>query len=591
MSHRVTIRLRDLYEHQRNMIKVIRYFKNNDVEFTFRDGNYRGLNLSGDEYAKIKFPKAIVVNEKIGSGKTLIALKSLSKKTLNVVIVPVHLHKQWGEEIEKFMNPKRFIIVNYWKDIKLIEQNDKLTYIIRSTMVSALHTHLYNKNINLDTLIIDEISNHTKVNNCDLRDIIRNKIKFLLVLSGDNFEDECENSLGVPDDSIFTDRGKYKNGYKKIGSNIPKISHEYKKYFIYNSSGLTTPIELIPKEVINDIFREKDMHIKLVNIIYPVFKSDVDVFNFMDITENIISCEINENIMKTINKYNDLMNKTVIENINCSAAIQTPEDLIKALIKYYERKLTENLLVNTIEEYVKKISRLEQLLTEKNCPICLDTIENPVILECCEKMVCSECLKSWANTERYASKKCPFCRQPYKGKLVDIKEINKSMEQKKNMPESSNAPLENIKRKMDILKHIFNRNPHEKFILFSDDNECFQFMKGGVPNSKILNGKISRSIINDFNNPEGETRILMINSKSKQTGLNLVGASTVIFYHEIDPIRKKQAVGRAIRINRNTPLEIIYLYNSGIENISSVSENPNYYGSYAEYFHQNVEEE
>lgn len=54
---------------------------------------------------------------------------------------------------------------------------------------------------------------------------------------------------------------------------------------------------------------------------------------------------------------------------------------------------------------IKSFESLE--VTEENCLICLSKPENLVVIPCCKKEFCSECLITWARTKRT----CPHCRE------------------------------------------------------------------------------------------------------------------------------------------------------------------------------------
>lgn len=80
-------------------------------------------------------------------------------------------------------------------------------------------------------------------------------------------------------------------------------------------------------------------------------------------------------------------------------------------IKIYEKKIIESNSDSLIKKYTQKITRLKDSFKDNTCSICLDNVSNPIILICCDKIICEECIKSWFDTKRYMAKRCPYCRE------------------------------------------------------------------------------------------------------------------------------------------------------------------------------------
>ena len=82
----------------------------------------------------------------------------------------------------------------------------------------------------------------------------------------------------------------------------------------------------------------------------------------------------------------------------------------------------------------------------------------------------------------------------------------------------------------------------------------------------ILKGTINRinKIIDDYST--GKIKIILLNSQYFGSGLNLQMTTDLIIYHKLEASIEKQAIGRAQRLGRKTPLNLIYLHYQGEEN-------------------------
>jgi SNF2 family DNA or RNA helicase len=61
----------------------------------------------------------------------------------------------------------------------------------------------------------------------------------------------------------------------------------------------------------------------------------------------------------------------------------------------------------------------------------------------------------------------------------------------------------------------------------------------------------------------GQTRCLLLNSRYAGAGLNITAASHVILLHAMTHEEEKQILGRAYRLGRTEPLQLIKLLHEG----------------------------
>jgi SNF2 family DNA or RNA helicase len=62
---------------------------------------------------------------------------------------------------------------------------------------------------------------------------------------------------------------------------------------------------------------------------------------------------------------------------------------------------------------------------------------------------------------------------------------------------------------------------------------------------------------------KGEKRVLFLPLERVGAGINLVTATHIILLHAMTPEEEKQAIGRAYRLGRTEPLQIIHLLHEG----------------------------
>lgn len=294
---------------------------------------------------------------------------------------------------------------------------------------------------------------------------------------------------------------------------------------------------------------------------------------------NIIKDVIPKNILTMINAGNS---EDAIKLLNCN--VDTQDNILKVItaniqeairIKRVELKLENDLVSKTtnpkiIEEHLEKIKRIEKCigrletrynsikekvytLNDKYCPICLDAINKPALVNCCQSVYCFECL-SYSLSK---SNKCPHC-----AKVVHKQDLH-ILDNKLNNDSKVNNNVKELKDKLEILLEIIKDNPTGKFLVFANFPQTFSKIENELTNSNIkyeiikgTNNKIDKVLDNFKNN---NTQILMLNAKYFGQGMNLQMASHVILYHRFDRELEEQIIGRAQRLGRTEPLNIVYL--------------------------------
>jgi SNF2 family DNA or RNA helicase len=129
------------------------------------------------------------------------------------------------------------------------------------------------------------------------------------------------------------------------------------------------------------------------------------------------------------------------------------------------------------------------------------------------------------------------------------------------------TPLETIPKKPDALLHIFQSNPEGRFLVFSRyDNPLeeaeVRLTQLGIK-VKMLRGNKDAIAATLRAFQAGHTRCLLLNSRYAGAGLNITAASHVILLHAMTHEEEKQILGRAYRLGRTEPLQLIKLLHEG----------------------------
>jgi hypothetical protein len=314
-------------------------------------------------------------------------------------------------------------------------------------------------------------------------------------------------------------------------------------------------------------------------------------FNVPPICEKFYLCKMSK-YLKVIKNY---INQTVLEKINAndiSGAIKELggknetetgianlicADMNKAIQNKYKEKDYINLLDIPDELKANKLKAIEQELinlneklkdlTEriseiesKTCAICLDNITHPIILDCTH-IFCGSCIISLLNNKSMCGdniKKCPNCRK----EITSTDNLTAIVpEKKKDAVKLSNKDCigKGILSKEETLIELILNNKTGKFIVFSRVDAAFSKITEILTTNNIthacLKGNTNQmmNILNNFK--YGNTSVILLTTQYAGSGIDISVATDVIILHSMDA-DKQQAIGRAQRVGRITPLKV-----------------------------------
>lgn len=211
--------------------------------------------------------------------------------------------------------------------------------------------------------------------------------------------------------------------------------------------------------------------------------------------------------------------------------------------------------ISSLEEQIKGLKeRIENYKTEI-CPICFDEPQTATLTQCCNRIFCGSCIL----TSLTRATTCPLCRTqisasglravaagPVPSVTADVK-----------------AEEPQLLKKTEQLIQLLKTSPKGKFLIFSRfDNPFIQLsqeIEAMNLTVKLVRGNkdVIAQTLKTFQ--KGDTNVLLLNSLQAGAGLNITAATHVILLHAMTHEEEKQILGRAYRLGRTEPLDVIRL--------------------------------
>ena len=214
------------------------------------------------------------------------------------------------------------------------------------------------------------------------------------------------------------------------------------------------------------------------------------------------------------------------------------------------------------EDSVENMHRRLKELADQECPICQDQLQDPVSLSCFH-VFCGECLMSYFRSRLVSAEYvrttalCPMCRT-----TIKKEEIFKLTAPSPSSLQNAEPTRQHLTKDQMIIK-IVKSNPQGKFIIFCNYDTTFyqlarEFVKERISHSE-LKGHSDLKTLARFR--EGQVRVIMLNSRDNGSGIDISCATDMVFYMRIaDPSEDSQALARAQRVGRHTPLRVHRMY-------------------------------
>ena len=252
---------------------------------------------------------------------------------------------------------------------------------------------------------------------------------------------------------------------------------------------------------------------------------------------------VSENRMKEL----DRLKKTY--DFKASLEYSTPQAKEAALSLLKTR-------IASLEEQIKGLKERIENYKDEMCPICFDESQSPTLTPCCSRIFCAGCIL----TSLTRQTTCPLCRAQINASglrnlaTAPLPAVNEIID--------PNKPPEPLKKTEQLLELIKN-TPNAKFLVFSRYDNPFLQIAQEIEALKVTvkhlrgNKDVIASTLKGFQ--KGETKVLLLNSIQAGAGLNITAATHVILLHAMTHEEEKQILGRAYRLGRTEPLEVIRL--------------------------------
>lgn len=540
---------------------------------------YDNSNIIGDNNVKIGTNIGIL-GDMVGYGKTIIALSLIASNPLNKIYRnPVYLRS--------YSNNRNYNYMTMSVSNNLIKKEDNM---INSTLVVVPRGPVYiqwektiKEKTNLKFLSITNFNfiktNLPKYTGNNKQEIYNYFNNFDLVLIKNT-------TLKTLYDDYYNDGDNYLKNWKRIIVDeahdiIYKLPNNMNYYYMWFISG--TYIDLFKRvncnytNGIKEMLNENSLNLILVrnspNFIRNSFKIPEPI-------EFFYLCKLHSKYL-IAKRY---LTPSLIDKINANdfaGAIkelggknETEDNIIELVSKELKRELfnleaekdfynlqdipdddkelkLKNINIK-IENQRNKINDLTdriKMIATNDCAICLDKVENPVMLECTH-IFCGKCILNLLRMKN--NNNCPYCRTQISSydKLTAV--INHNNENKNE-----------IMTKEDTLISIIQKKINGKFLIFTKYDNGFDLIREKMEELGIsyefLKGNTSQmmNILERFKN--GKLNVILLNTQYAGSGIDISFATDIIFYHKMG-LDKQQAIGRGQRVGRTEQLIIHNLY-------------------------------
>lgn len=200
---------------------------------------------------------------------------------------------------------------------------------------------------------------------------------------------------------------------------------------------------------------------------------------------------------------------------------------------------------------------IENNTVEKYCPVCMENnVDDLCLYTCCLNVFCKKCVNQMLTVHKSGT--CPLCRGELKYNEIILKYNGK----KRIADTRTNVGVVQDKydKVVELLKEKNNIQEARVLIFVWHDNTLthlnHMLIAQHFTNFRILRGNantITRTVT-WFN--EGRLKVLLVNASLYGCGLNLMGATDMVFFQRRGVDQESQLIGRAYRLGRVHPLHV-----------------------------------
>lgn len=239
------------------------------------------------------------------------------------------------------------------------------------------------------------------------------------------------------------------------------------------------------------------------------------------------------------------------------------------------KQLEAEGVVDLTEENKVALQKMLQLYidSQEDCPICLDTLKEPVITKCAHTF-CTACLERVIDTQH----KCPMCRaeleslstttvKPAKETSMKVEPAKQTTADKKSLEKNTSSKVEAL---LEILKAT-SQDSSNKTIVFSQWTSFLNLLEPQLAAHGLkftrIDGSMSatqRDAALEALDSDPDTTVMLASLAVCSVGLNLVAANHVIMADSWwAPAIEDQAVDRVHRLGQKRETKVFRLVVEG----------------------------
>jgi SNF2 family DNA or RNA helicase len=209
-----------------------------------------------------------------------------------------------------------------------------------------------------------------------------------------------------------------------------------------------------------------------------------------------------------------------------------------------------------LESRIAAIQDRVQKAKEQACPVCCEEATNPAVTPCCAQVFCFGCLCE--SLKRVAA--CPLCRE----RVTNLKTIKVLGTHRNATKEDKDKDKDKKKGKRETaIEYLKSLPPTSRTLIFSSYDASFSglsdTLRAAELESQTVWGSQARvsKVLREFT--DGKHTILLLNARNMGAGLNIEAATQVMLFHKMSKELETQIIGRAVRLGRAAPLQVVHL--------------------------------
>lgn len=208
--------------------------------------------------------------------------------------------------------------------------------------------------------------------------------------------------------------------------------------------------------------------------------------------------------------------------------------------------------IASLKEQIESLKGRILHVKDEICAICFEAPRTPTLVVCCSRLFCGECIINCMQRNPH----CPLCRSGLT--FRSLRQID--LEPRESTPAAPVAPAL-LNKKGALLKLLTETKG--KFLIFNRYDNPFLEIEGtllekGYRVASVRGNKDHvSSILKQFE--QGNIQVLLMNSTEAGAGIDLKSATHIVLMHAMRKEEEKQIIGRAIRLGRTEPLNLVRL--------------------------------